>query len=395
MFMDPNNIFNKRIGSFQANLLNHRIDAAILTYSRDVFYYTGVAQPSVLMITPISSHLFVKRGWEFAVNNLQLDSQYAVQGNEKDVARKLKELGRDKGVVGLEMDAIAAQTYFAWKKRLSDYAFVDISPIILEQRQVKDENEIALIKQACRIADEGHGRVRDVLTEGMSETELSIEIENALRRAGDEGTMFIRHPGLFLSRVVLGSGPDLYKWTGVAFSITGSGASPALPIGPSPRKIKRGELVVVDLGSCFRGYHSDASRTYSVGKADSEILCFFSALKDISDTIISNLRPGMACRNLYRIAVERAEKHNLGQFFLKLDDKSRTKIVGHGIGLELNEPPVLSANEGSIIQEGCFLAIEVHIMHPTKGVVKLEDDVLVTRHGAEILTSSPRSLIEV
>ena len=392
--MDLNNIFNKRIRSFQANLVNHRIDAAILTYSRDVFYYTGVAQPSVLMITTVSFHLFVKRGWEFAVNNLQLDSQHAVQGNEKDVARKLKELGVYKGAVGLEMDAIAAQTYFAWKKRLSDYAFVDISPLILEQRQVKDENEIALIKQACQIADTGHGRVKDVLKEGISEIELAIEIEIALRRAGDEGAVFMRPPGLFLSRIVVGSGPNLYKWTGVAFSITGSGASPALPVGPSPRKIKRGELVVVDLGPCFRGYHADASRTYSVGKADSETLRLFSALKDISDTIISGLRPGMECRKLYSIAVKRAEKHNLEQFFLKLDDKGRTRLVGHGIGLELNEPPVLSANEGSIIQEGCVLAIETHIMHP-KGVVKLEDDVLVTRNGAEILTSSPRSLIEV
>ncbi|NQT55885.1 MAG: aminopeptidase P family protein [Desulfobacteraceae bacterium] len=392
--MDPNSILTNRIRSFQTNLVSHSIDIAILTHSRDVFYYTGVAQPSVFLITPISFHLFIKRGWQFATNDLQLDRQHAVQGNEKDVARKLKELGKDRGVVGLEMDAIAAQTYFAWKKRLSDCAFVDISPIILEQRQVKDENEIALIKQACQNADTGHGRVKDVLKEGISEIELAIEIETALRTAGDEGTAFMRQPGLFLSRVVLGSGPNLYKWTGVAFSITGSGASPALPVGPSPRKIKRGELVVVDLGGCFRGYHADASRTYSVGKADSEILWLFSALKDISDTIISNLRPGVECRRLYNIAFKCAEKHNLEQFFLKLDDKSQTRLVGHGIGLEVNEPPVLSANEGSIVQEGCVLAIEVHIMHP-KGVVKLEDDVLVTRHGAEILTSTPRTLIEV
>lgn len=394
MSTDLNNMFKRRINRFQADLVDRGIDAAILTYSRDVFYYTGVAQPSVLLITPFSFRLFVKRGWEFAANNFQLDSENTGQGNEKDAARKLKELGVYAGKIGLEMDVIAAQTYFAWEKLLLGHVFVDISPLILEQRRVKDEGEIESIRRACQIADSGHRRAREVLKEGMTETELAIEIETALRKAGDEGTAFLRPPSLFMSRVVVGSGPNLYEWSGVAYSITGSGASPALPVGPSSRKIKKGELVVVDLGPCFHGYHADESRTYLMGKGDAEILRLFSLLKEISDVIISGLRPGTECRELYSKALDCARKHNLDKFLLQLGGRSRTRLVGHGIGLELNEPPTLSANDSSIIPEGCALSVEVHIRHP-RGVLKMEDNVLVTHHGAEILTCGPRRLIQI
>lgn len=392
--VESTNRFRGRISRFQAGLADHGADAAILTYSRDVFYYTGVALPCVLLITPVDFVLFVKRGWEFLPNYLDVLDEHVVQGDEKRAVETLKEWGVFSGDIGLELDVIDAQTYLSWKKWLRGFELVDISPLILKQRQVKDEIEIDSIKRACKIADYGHRKAGEILREGITETELAIEIESALRQAGDEGTVFLRPPSLFLSRVVMGSGPNLNDWTGVVFSITGSGASPALPIGPSSRKIKKGELVVIDLGPCFRGYHADESRTYLVGKGNSEIRGLSSALKDISNVIISTLKPGAECKMAYAKALECSKKHNLGNSFLQLGVRDRTRLVGHGIGLELNEPPTLSPIDASVIHEGCVLSIEVHIAHPT-GVLKMEDNVLVTSHEPEILSLGPRSLIEV
>jgi Xaa-Pro aminopeptidase len=391
--MDSKSGFCDRILQFQTRLAERRIDAAVLIHSRDIFYYTSIALPSILLVTPSDYHLYVRQGWSFASKELHIDQQHASEGSPKDAAEKLVNWTKNKGVIGFETDVMTAETYFKWRKMLPDSEFTNLSPIILEQRSKKDGEEIDLVRKACKIADIGHGRVIEALKEGMSEFELAAEIEYAERRAGDEGTFFMRAPNLYL-RGIVASGPNLYKWSGVAYSITGMGPSPALPVGPSHRNIERGDVVIVDLGPCFNGYYADESRTYVVGKANPEVVSLFSRLKDVCDQIISALREGVECRQLYHQATTHAKGLHLSEYFLNLGGDRKSRLVGHGLGLEVNEPPFLADHENSTLQEGCVLSIEAHVMHP-KGVVKLEDVVLVTRHGAEMLTLSPRKLIEV
>jgi Xaa-Pro aminopeptidase len=394
MSIDRRSIFSVRRARLQKKLSENRINAVILINSRDVFYYTGMAVPSVTLLTPSNFHLYILRGWSFAKERLLLDHQFASEGNPEDAVAKLKYWGVNSGAIGFEMDTVAVKTFFRWQKMLPHSEFINISHIILEQRKIKDEMEIAFLRKACQISDTGHNWIRKVLRGGMTEVELSREIECAQRQAGDEGTTFTRTPGFFMSRLVVASGPNLYKWSGVAYTITGRGLSPALPIGPSHRKIGKGDIVIVDLGPSFNGYHSDQSRTYIVGKPDSELSDLFCALRDISDHIMLNLRDGVKCNVLYHLALKRAKELNLDEYFLNLGGNNRSRLVGHGMGLELNEPPFLAGEDNTIIRKGCVISIEAHIMHP-KGVVKLEDDVLVRRHGAEIITLSPRELVEV
>lgn len=387
-------IYAQRIKVCQSTLLKDNVVAIILSYSRDVYYYTRVSQPAILLIKSDSFQLFIKRGREAAEVDFLFDRKHLRDGNEKDVSKMLDQAQGGQAFIGLEMDAIAAETYLLWKALLPSYDFINISPLILTQRQAKDKYEEILLRKACEIADIGHSRVMEVLRDGISERELAIEIESSMRNAGDQGTLFLRNPNFFLSRVVLGSGPNLYKWTGIAYTITGVGQGPYLPVGPSDRIIRRGDLIIVDLGPCFNGYHADESRTYSIGKQAPNILNMFSALRDISDTIISYIKAGVECGKLYEKAVRCAEKHNMGDFFLKLGTKNQAKLVGHGIGLEVNEPPFISAKGTNVLPAGAFLAVEVHITHP-EAVIKLEDDVLVTTNGAELITKTPRHLIEI
>jgi len=394
MLNNCSDIYEHRLKACQSSLLNGEIVAVILSYSRDVYYYTRVSHPAILIIKRDAFYLFIKRGWEAAGVECAFTAEHLRQGNEIDVAKMLNSSPKGHPFVGLEMDAISAETYLLWTKLLPKYNFKNASPLILRQRQTKDNYEIRLLRKACEIADIGHSRVTEVLRDGITERELAIEIESSMRRAGDQGSSFFRKPNFFLSRVVLGSGPNLYNWTGIAYTITGVGEGPFLPVGPSGRIISRGDLIIVDLGPSFNGYHADESRTYSVGNHTRYVISMFSALRDISDAIISSAKAGVECRKLYNMAVKCAEKHNMGEFFLKLGTQNRAKLVGHGIGLEINEPPFLSAQSTSSLPPGAFLAIEVHITHPA-GVIKLEDDILVTDTGAELITKSPRRLIEV
>ncbi|MBM3149563.1 MAG: M24 family metallopeptidase, partial [Chloroflexi bacterium] len=120
-----------------------------------------------------------------------------------------------------------------------------------------------------------------------------------------------------------------------------------------------------------------------------------SGLKNISDYIISNTMPGKTCKELFYLAWERARELKLESSFMNLGQKQNTSFIGHGVGLECNEPPMLAANDDSKLDAGYTLALDLHMLRDGVGVVKLEDTILITETGAEILTLSPRELFEV
>lgn len=385
-----------RIKELQGRMAGAGIDAAIIIYSRDLLYYAGTVQPCVLVVTPKEFHLFIRRGYDFAITETWLDKgKLSNESRLEAVSNKLKEWKVTEGSVGLELDAISAETYLRWRELLPNFEIVNVSPLILEQRKKKDSDEIALIRKACHIMDAGHRRALEVLKEGITELELSAAVEDAHRRAGHEGLLFFRRPDFFMSRGPIGSGANLLKVSGIVYTITGVGLSAAVPAGPSLKKIQRGEPVIVDLPTVYRGYHCDQTRTYVVGKAGAGIRSLYYGLKDISDYLIANMSQGRKCKEIFQLAWERAKELKSERCFMSFGERQNTSFIGHGIGLECNELPMLSPNDDSVLEAGCTLALDMHMLHPEQGAVKLEDTILITDTGAEILTVSPRELFEI
>lgn len=385
-----------RIAKLQQGLAEVGIDVALVLYSRDVLYYTGTAQPSVLLVTPEIFHLFVNSGYDFAVRDTWLErDKISFERQLEKITSKLRRWTRKKGSVGIELDTTPADRYLKWQQLLSEFRIVDVSPLILKQRRVKDEEEIACIRQACRIMDSGHRKAIEVLKEGITELELSAAVEYAHRQAGHEGIFFFRRPDFFMSRGPIGSGANLLKVSGVVYTISGVGLSAAVPVGPSLKRIQNGEPIIVDLPTVYHGYHCDQTRTYVLGKGSDGIRAIYYGLKDISDYVIANISPGKKCSEIFHLAWERAEELKLENYFMSFGETQNTTFIGHGIGLECNEPPMLSRHDHSVIERGFALALDMHMLHPEEGVVKLEDTILVTDTGAEILSVSPRELVEI
>ncbi len=386
----------ERIKELQDRMADGGIDAAVILYSRDLLYYAGTVQPCVLLVTPKDFHLFVRRGYDFVINETWLDrDRLSNESRLEAVSGKLKKWKVIKGSVGLELDAISAETYLRWRELLPNFDIVNVSSLILEQRKRKEPGEISVIHEACGVIDAGHKRALEVLKEGMTELELSAAVEDAHRRAGHEGLTFIRRPDFSIGRGPVGSGANLYKVSGLVYSLTGTGLSPSVPVGASLGRIKKGEPVVVDIPVLYHGYHADQSRTYVIGKANPEIRSLFYSLRDICDYVISHLAGGMKCSEIYRLARQRAQELGVADYFQGLGNGKSSNFVAHGIGLEINEPPIVNEGNHSTIHAGYVLALDVHMMHPGSGVVKLEDTVLITEHGAEVLNISPRELFEV
>lgn len=258
---------------------------------------------------------------------------------------------------------------------------------------VKDSQEIQSIRKACAAIHKGHLAAMAALRPGLTELELAAAVENAQRLSGHEGCFFLRSNDFVMSRGPLASGPNLKERSGTLFTLSGAGLSRAIPTGPGPRRMERGDLVLVDIPACIEGYHADQSRTYCIGKPSSEEEDLFGRLREVSDRVIRSMVPGVQCSELFGLAQSSADDLSIGEAFMRFDSGAKSHFIGHGIGLELNEHPILTAKNTLALKDQTVIALEMHLMKKDGPALKLEDTVLVTAGGGEILTKSPRHLV--
>jgi Xaa-Pro aminopeptidase len=392
----PRGAPGERISGLQAALREDGLAAALVTHSRDLLYYTGTAQPGCLVVLPEDYRLFVRSGLSFAARESWLPPGRLVFERRLDAVLQGPFWGRTpRGGVGVAMDVVSARQAREMVRLLNGRELVDVSPRILAQRMIKSREEIRLVERACAAVHAGHEAALAALHPGVTELELAAAVERAHRLAGHEGDFFMRQIDFFMSRGPLASGPNLREISGVALTITGRGLSAAVPAGPSRRRIRSGECVLIDIPTCVEGYHADQTRTYFLGRPPGEIPYLYERLRDVEDGLLAGLRPGLTCGEVYHMATSLARGLGVGEGFLRFPSGSRAHFVGHGIGLELNEPPLVCKGSQERLEEGMVLALEIHLMSPRGHVLKLEDMVCVEAGGCRLLSRTPRDLTKV
>jgi Xaa-Pro aminopeptidase len=388
--------YRERLGRLQETLRDLHLCGAVLFYSRDVLYYTGTAQPAWLVVLPEDYLLVITRGYDFARHECALEDAKILSDFDIDTVCRRMFPGSGTGEkVGAELDILTVYRYHTLMRALGDRQLLNVSPHILAQRAVKDPAEIDCIKKACAAVHQGHQAVLSDLKAGMTELELAASVENAQRLAGHEGLFFMRNPDFTMSRGPLASGPNLRLTSGVVYTLSGTGLSRAVPAGPSRRVMREGDHVVIDIPACVEGYHADQSRTYALGTVSDRVLEVHQRLRDTADACLDAIRPGMTAGEIFQLALDHSAARGLDQAFMRFDTQPRSHFVGHGLGLELNEPPLLARNSNVQVEENMVLALEMHLMEPEGCTMKLEDTVHVTSGGVRILTMSPRDLTVV
>jgi Xaa-Pro dipeptidase len=386
----------QRIHRLQEVIRDRGLSGVILFYSRDTYYYTGTAQPAYLVVVPDDYMLFVRRGYDIALRQSGLEvERIQDERTPKVIARRMFPGTGTGEKVGTELDILTVPHARILSQALGGRELVDIGDEVLKQRMVKDADEIASIRKACSAVHAGHLAAISCLRAGMSELELAAAVENAQRLAGHEGCIFVRLADFVMSRGPLASGPNLRQTSGTLFTLAGSGLSSAVPTGPSRRIIEHGELVLVDIPACVEGYHADQSRTYAAGQAPGEASELFLYLKDVADHLIECMCPGMTTGEAFAIAQARAVELGIGDTFMAFESQAKAHFVGHGVGLEVNEPPLLVRNGDAVLRDGMVMAVEMHVLERGGLTVKLEDTVHLTGQGTQILTLSPRELTVV
>lgn len=311
------------------------------------------------------------------------------------VRRELERLGVRGGRLGLELDVIPAAMFQKLTAEFPRFDLVDVSALLLGQRMIKDAEELAAMRSAVALYDAVHQTMAAHVRPGVAEHELAGEVQRALRRAGHAGLVAQRRWDAALQpEGALASGPHLTAMSGGPITITGVGLSRAVPFGASSRRLVTGDLVNIDLGLNFDGYHADMARTYAVGDAPDALLAWTVAVRRCQDAVLAAIKPLATGAELYATGV--AVAHALGvEHAFQGHSGTHGPYVGHGLGLELDEPPVLGPTAAATIEEGMVLAVEIKLVSPGFGAVNLEDDVVVTEDGCVVLGDIPRTTFVV
>lgn len=383
---------NQRLTELWARMTEAEVDAILLLHHRDILYYAGTARPAALLVSPGNTVLFVRRGIDCAQREATVTRVEAMMGFSS-VVEVVAELGLTGGVLGTEFDLVPAQIYQRLGESFPNWTLADVTPLVLDQRMIKDEEEIAITRRAASVADVGHRAAAQTIAPEVSELTLATEVEAAIRRVGHEGFQPLRYPGARGSGLLLMSGENLTVRGGHGLVVTGAGLGPAMPYGPSQRVFKSGDLVVVDIGATYAGYTADESRTFVVGQATESQRALFDLVHATEQAVFEAVRPGVPVADLYPVAEAVAAQGAPPHF--APGSLTLPGFVGHGVGLEIDEPPVLWPRVETCLQTGMVLAIEIEVSAPEQGMmIKLEDTVVVRPDGYELLTLTPRELIE-
>lgn len=379
----------RRRDKIRSLMATQQIDAALITCNVNLIYTYGAVISGYLYL-PLNApaRIFVKRP-----NNISGEYVHQIRKPEQ-IAEILEQEGLPKPQkLMLEGDEIPWSEYTRLSNIFPDTEVVNGTSIIREARTIKTEYEIELFRRAGIAHTRAYEQIPSVYRQGMTDNEFSIEIERLMRLNGCLGIfrIFGQSMEIFMGSLLTGdnaAAPSPYD-----FALGGNGLDASLPVSVNGTPLKNGQTVMVDYGGNFNGYMSDMSRVFSIGKASDEALEAHQVCLDIQDAVAEAAKPGVTGEQLYNIGIEIVNKTPYADRFMGVSQKA--SFIGHGIGLQINEAPVLAPRQKQEFEPGMVFALEPKIVLPGIGPVGIENSWIVTADGVECLTKARQEIIEL
>jgi Xaa-Pro aminopeptidase len=272
----------------------------------------------------------------------------------------LAEIGQQSKRVGFEGDFVTFQAYGKLKDALPQAELLSLPDLVTHLRSVKDSTEIELIRKAVRIADDAFANVLKTVDIGQTEEEIGLNLEYSMRRSGASGGSF-----------------DF---------IVASGIRSAMPHGTaSSKQIQPGEFLTMDFGAIYQGYCSDITRTVFLGEPEEKHREVYEIVLAAQLAGIKAVAPGRTGKEVDAVARKIIADAGYGDYF--------GHGLGHSVGLAIHEGPNLNMREERVLEPGMVITVEPGIYIPDWGGVRIEDIVLVTETGCEVLTQAPKEFI--
>ena len=381
--------FDLRVEKVRKMMKEMKADALLVGASSNLFYLTGGVfrgyvyiaadrDPMVFMIPPAEDKSELTR---------QVRKPEQIPASLADAGYPAPK------AIGLEMDDLIYSDLMRLGKLWPDALMVNGSGILRGARLEKTARELDMMRQDGKRQAAVYERIRFCYQEGMTDLEFQIEIERLLRREGCLG--FLRAAGSRME-INMGSviaGPNADTPSPYDFAMGGGGIDPSLPVGATGTILHAGMTVMVDMNGGFNGYQTDMTRCWSIGRVDQKAVDVHECSRAILRDLEQYAKPGQEISHLYSRAVRLADDAGFGDYFM--GHRHKVQFIGHGVGIELNEAPVIMERNKGRLKENMTIALEPKFVLPQIGAVGVENTYIVTKDGLENITALREDLQEL
>lgn len=359
------------------------LDAILIADNANKYYLTGRVFSGFILLTAEKATWFLRRPTCF-------------EGPDIVAIRKVENIADHiytsaLGKVGLELSSCSYADVLRYAKALGVGEFGDADALLMQVRSVKTPYELDMIARSSSALTSVYRKIPEMYRPGMSDVELQIEIERDSRLKGCLGIFRIngREMELNMGSVLVGDNADTPS--PYDFAMGGAGFDPSLPVGADGTIIRPGHTVMVDTNGDFTGYMTDMTRTFACGDVGDKARHAHQVSIDICRCLEKMGCPGVAASDLYNAALEIAERAGLADRFM--GHRSQAGFVGHGVGIAINEWPVIAPRSRQILEAGNVIALEPKFVIEGAGAVGIENTYVVTPDGLRRLTEAPEDMI--
>ena len=364
------------------------MDAMLIGDNANKFYLTGRIFDGYIYINKKDRRItyFVRRPAELSGTDI-----IAIRKPE-DIPAAMERAGLGMATpLGLELNESSYSVITRLAKAMGVDTFLNADTVLMQARSVKCDDEIEKIRfcgvKHCRV----YKRVPHLYQEGMTDIQLQIEIERITRLEGGMGILRVSGNDMELNMGSVLSGANADTPSPYDFALGGAGASPALPVGADGTTIVPGTTVMVDTNGNFNGYMTDMTRTFTLGEVAPEVVAAHQLSSDICRRLEKEAVPGVTAAHLYDVAMAMVKEAGLDGAFM--GHRHHAGFIGHGVGITLNELPVLSPKAKQPLEYNNVIAIEPKFVFEKVGAVGIENTYRVTESGLECLTPAPEGLV--
>lgn len=357
------NLYEVRKNRAKLILSSLGLDGIIFNSIENIRYLCGFTGSDGIVLITNNETFFLSDSRYWIQAEEEVKEANIIRYNKKidGISKLLIELNLKR--IGFESNSISFSFYKSLLKKFEEN--IDLVPLeneIKNLRAIKDDKELNLIKKAIDISSEAFKNVISIVKEGVLERDIALELEFFMKRSGAQTLSF-----------------DI---------IVASGKRSSLPHGRATNKrIEKGDLILIDFGCGFEGYHSDQTRTLIIGEATDEHKKIYGIVKEAQQKAIEFIKPGISINYIDEIARNLIRNYGYGDYF--------GHGLGHGIGIAVHEDPMINWENKDAIQEGMVFTIEPGIYIPDWGGVRIEDIVFITPNGAERITYLQNELMEL